>query len=117
MRAERRREIDAILQRRGIADFDLMARVLQQAKACNCLLRLDLSPGDPRKDKRISVSCHARIVHSDLLRAIVETKSPVETISTDRLRHRDLEDVLEGRKDKLAELFCINPGDCSDTGT
>lgn len=98
-------EEDADLQQQGVADFALMVRVLQRLKAQGCLLRLELSPGNPLESKRAYLNPRTRAVHSEFQRAIADTRAPIETISIDRLRHRDLEDALQGRKDELLESF------------
>ena len=98
-------EEEAGLQQQGTADFALMVRVLQCLKAQGCLLRLNLSPGNPLENMRFPINPRTRAVHSDLQRAIAATRVPIETISIDRLRHRDLEDALQGRKDELLENF------------
>lgn len=91
-------EEEAGLQQQGTADFALMVRVLQCLKAQGCLLRLNLSPGNPLENMRFPINPRTRAVHSDLQRAIAATRVPIETISIDRLGHRDLEDALQGRK-------------------
>lgn len=98
-------EEDADLQQQGVADFALMVRVLQCLKAQGCLLRLNLSPGNPLESRRVQVNPRTRAVHSEFQRAIADTRAPIETISIDRLRHRDLEDALQGREDELLESF------------
>lgn len=98
-------EEEAGLQQQGVADYALMCRVLQRLKAQGCLLRLNLSPGNPLKRMMLRINGHAREVHSDLQRAIADTRAPIETISIDRLRHRDLEEAVQGRKDELLESF------------
>jgi hypothetical protein len=98
-------EEEAGLQEQGNADYALMVRVLQQLKALGCLLRLKLSPGDPLARMIFPINSHTSAVHSDLQRAIADTRTPIETVSIDRLRHRDLENALEGRKDELLESF------------
>lgn len=98
-------EEEAGLQQQGVADYALMCRVLQRLKAQGCLLRLNLSPGNPLERMRFRINDNAREVHSDLQRAIADTRAPIETISIDRLRHRDLEDALQGRRDELQESY------------
>ncbi|GAB7325081.1 hypothetical protein MBLNU13_g09172t1 [Cladosporium sp. NU13] len=96
---------EAGLQQQGVADFALMVLVLQRLKAQGCLLRLNLSPGNPLENVRFPINPRTSAVHSDLQRAIAHTRAPIETISIDRLRHRDLEDALQGCKDELLESF------------
>ena len=98
-------EEEAGLQQQGIADYALMVRVLQQIKAHGCVLRLNMSPGNPRGKQRTDNNSHIREVNSDLQRAIADTKAHIETISIDRLRHRDLEDMLQGRAHGLVESY------------
>lgn len=98
-------EEEAGLQKQGVADYALMTQVLQRLKTHGFLLRLKLSPGNPQARMWFPINTHAREVHSDLQRPIADTRAPFETISIDRLRHRDLEDAPQGRRDELQESY------------
>jgi hypothetical protein len=91
----------------GAAHLVLMLRVLHQAKLRGCFIRLDLSPGHPCSSRTAPapLNPHAKEVHSDLQRAITETKPLVEAISIDHDRRRVLEDVMGGYEDDAFESF------------
>lgn len=96
---------EAGFKEQGVAEYMLMVQVLRRIKAHGCLLRLNLSPGNPRATRITRTISHIRQVHSDLQRAIADIQAPIEGISIDRLRHRDLEDVLQGHSHEFAEIF------------
>jgi hypothetical protein len=95
------------VKEQGAADLVLMLRVLHQAKSRGCSTRLDLSPGHPCASRTAPapLNPHTEEVHSDLQRAITETKPLVEAISIDHERHRVLEDVMGGCEDDAFESF------------
>lgn len=95
----------AALEEYGVADMTLMLDVLRLIKVHGCWIRLDLSPSDPLRRKIPPINRRAREVHTNLQRAIAQVRPKIDRISIDRLRHRDMVDVLADCDDNVFESY------------
>lgn len=96
---------DAALAQYGVVDIKLMLDVMRLIKLHDCWIRLELSPSEPWTGKRSPINRRAREVHSDLQRAIAQVRPKINTLSIDRLRHRDMVEVLAGCDAKVFDSY------------
>ena len=95
----------ATVEQHGAADLAAMLRVLKEVRSRDCFIRLKISPGDPLAHEMPPLNSRAKDVQAQLLQAIVQVKPLVESISLDRIRHKELEITLAGLEDEIREPF------------